>query len=283
MHPLPFSYHKARSIDEALALLTDHLDDGKLLSGGQSLLPVMKLRLAAPAHLIDISGLSELSGIRQDGDTIAIGALTTHTTLAASTVPIFAEMAHVIGDVQVRNLGTIGGALAHADPAADYPAGALALDVTVVARGPDGERQIPIAEFFQGFMATALTPNELLTEIRVPVLPGRTGVSYQKLANPASGYAIVGVAAVVTLAEDGSIANARIGITGASDMAYRATSVEDALRGRQPDEATVKDAAARAVEGQDLLSDVQADADYRAKVTPNLVRRAVLTAVSRVG
>jgi carbon-monoxide dehydrogenase medium subunit len=283
MHPLPFTFHKATSVDDALALLADHEDDGKLLSGGQSLLPVMKLRLAAPSILIDISGLAELAGVTKGADGITIGALTTHATLATSDVPLLAEIANTIGDQQVRNLGTIGGALAHADPAADYPAGALALDVTLVARGPNGDREIPIAEFFQGFMTTGLAANEILTEIRVPAFPAKTGFNYQKLSNPASGYAIVGVAAIVTLGDDGAIAEAKIGITGAADMAYRATSVEDALRGQHPDEASVKAAVVSAVEGQELLSDVQADADYRAKVTPNLVRRAVLTAVSRIG
>jgi carbon-monoxide dehydrogenase medium subunit len=283
MHPLPFSFHKATSIDDALTLMREHEDDGKVLSGGQSLLPVMKLRLASPGLLIDITGLDELRGITETGGAFEIGALTSHAALAKANVPLLSDIAHQIGDQQVRNLGTLGGALAHADPAADYPAGALALGVTIVARSGDGEREIAIDDFFQDFMTTALAPSELLTAIRVPALAAKTGVSYQKLANPASGYATVGVAAVVTLADDGTIANARIGITGAAEIAYRPTSVEDALRGQQPDDASVKAAAASAVEDRDLLSDVQASADYRAKVTPNLVRRAVLTAVSRIG
>lgn len=280
MHPLPFSYHKAGSLDEALRLLGEYEGDGKILSGGQSLLPVMKLRLAAPAHLIDISGLSDLSGISRDGETIAIGALTTHAALAKSDVPLLSELAHHIGDQQVRNLGTIGGAIAHADPAADYPAGVLALEAEVVATGPSGTRTIPIAEFFQGFMTTALEPNEIVTQIRIPALPAGAGTSYQKLANPASGYASAGVAAVVAKDASGTVTDIRIGITGASEMAYRATAVEDALRGQALTEDAVKGAAASAVEGRDLLSDVQASAEYRAKVVPNLVRRAILTAAS---
>ena len=282
MHPLPFSFHKATSIDDALTQIREHEDDGKVLSGGQSLLPVMKLRLASPGMLIDITGLDELRGIRETAGGYEIGALTSHSTLATSNVPLLSEIATRIGDQQVRNLGTIGGALAHADPAADYPAGALALGITIVARSADGEREIAIDDFFQEFMTTALAPTELLTAIRVPALPANTGASYQKLANPASGYATAGVAAVVTLAGDGTIENARIGITGAADIAYRATTVEDALRGSTPDEASVKAAATSAVEGRTLLSDVQASAEYRAQVTPNLVRRAVLTAVSRI-
>ncbi|MEJ7837595.1 MAG: xanthine dehydrogenase family protein subunit M [Thermomicrobiales bacterium] len=279
MHPMPFSYHKAESIDDALRLLGEFDGDGKILSGGQSLLPVMKLRLASPAHLVDISGLPGLSGVSHDGDTIVLGALTTHADLAVADIPLLSEIAHVVGDLQVRNLGTIGGAIAHADPAADYPAGVLALDVEIVAQGPNGTRTLPIADFFHGFMTTALEPNEILTQIRIPALPADTGVSYQKLANPASGYATAGVAAVVTRATDGSISEIRIAITGASELAYRATDIEDALRGTTPDEAAVKAAAASAVSGRDLLSDAQASADYRAKVVPNLVRRAILTAL----
>jgi carbon-monoxide dehydrogenase medium subunit len=279
MHPLPFSYHKAQSLDDALRLLGEYEFDGKILSGGQSLLPVMKLRLASPAHLIDISGLAELTGVSRDGDTRVIGALTTHAELAKADVPLLSEIAHHVGDLQVRNLGTIGGAIAHADPAADYPAGVLALDAEVVATGPNGSRTIPIAEFFQGFMTTTLESNEILTQIRIPGLTAETSTSYQKLANPASGYATAGVAVVVSKDASGTIGDIRIGITGASDVAYRATSVEDALRGQAPTEDVIKAAAASAVEGRDLLSDAQASAAYRAKVVPNLVRRAVLTAL----
>jgi carbon-monoxide dehydrogenase medium subunit len=279
MHPMPFSYHRAESIDDALRLLGEYDSDGKILSGGQSLLPVMKLRLASPGHLIDISGLKDLSGISQDGDTIVIGALTSHAALASSDVPLLSDIAHVVGDQQVRNLGTIGGAIAHADPAADYPAGVLALNAEVVAQGSNGSRTIPIADFFLGFMTTALEPNEIVTQIRIPALAAGTSVNYQKLANPASGYATAGVAVVLTNDASGAIGDIRIGITGASELAYRATEVEDALRGTTPDEAAVKAAAANAVVGRDLLSDSQASAEYRAKVVPNLVRRAVLIAI----
>ena len=279
MHPMPFSYHRAESIDDALRLLGEFDGDGKILAGGQSLLPVMKLRLASPGHLIDISGLSVLSGVTHDGDTIVIGALTTHSALAAAGVPLLSEIAGVVGDQQVRNLGTIGGAIAHADPAADYPAGVLALNAEIVVRGLNSLRTIPITDFFLGFMTTALEPNEIITQIRVPGLATGTGVSYQKLANPASGYATAGVAAVVTRGTDGSISDIRVGITGASELAYRATDVETALLGITPDEATVKAAAANAIVGRDLLADSQASAEYRAKVVPNLVRRAILTAI----
>ncbi|HVL23419.1 MAG TPA: xanthine dehydrogenase family protein subunit M [Thermomicrobiales bacterium] len=285
MHPYPFAYHRATSVAEALSLLASE-DEGKLLAGGQSLLPVMKLRLAQPGALIDISEISELRGARVEGDTLVIGALTTHHELETDPViaehaPLLAEIARVVGDMQVRNRGTLGGAIAHADPAADYPAGVLALDATVVAQGPDGSREVPIGEFFQGFMTTALDPGEIITAIRVPLAKPGTGVSYQKLANPASGYAIAGIAAVVEKAADGTIGALRLGITGVGDIAYRATAVEEALAGQQPTEEAVKAAAANAVDGIEPLDDLHAPAAYRAKVARNLARRAIITAVER--
>ena len=286
MHPYPFTYHRPASIEDALSLLGQFGDSGKLLAGGHSLLPVMKLRLAQPEHLIDITGLSDLAGVSLEGDVVSIGALTTHHQLAtdpilATSAGLLAEIAHVVGDQQVRNRGTLGGALAHADPAADYPAGVLALDAEIVARGPNGERTIPIDEFFVGFLTTALEPDEILTSIRVPALAANTGYRYEKLQNPASGYAIVGVAAVVTLDANGNVSAARIGVTGAGDMAYRPQAVENALVGTIPTVDSVKAAAESAVDGIELLSDIHAPADYRARVTKNLVRRAVLKAVER--
>ncbi len=286
MYTYPFSYHRPGSVSEALAMLAEYADDGKVIAGGQSLLPAMKLRLAAPGHLVDIAGIPELTGIRETGAGVEIGALATHHEIATNPVVaahagLLAESAHVVGDLQVRNRGTIGGTLVHADPAGDYPAVVLALDADIVARGPDGERVIPVSEFFAGLFTTTLEPNELVTAIRIADLPASCGYRYEKLANPASGYALVGVAATVTLADDGTIAEARIGITGAADVAYRADSVESALAGVRPDDASVKAAAATAVDGRDLLEDVHAPASYRARVTRNLVRRAVLTAAAR--
>jgi len=286
MHPYPFSYHRPTSIDDALTMLGQFGDTGKVLAGGHSLLPVMKLRLAQPEHLIDITGIADLVGVRLDGDTVSIGALTTHHQLEmdailATSAGLLPEIAHVVGDQQVRNRGTLGGALAHADPAADYPAGVLALDAEIVARGPNGERTIPVDDFFVGFLTTALEPEELLTTIRIPALAANTGYRYEKLANPASGYAIVGVAAVITLAADGSISAARIGITGAGEVAYRPKPAEDALVGTTPSTDSVKAAAESTVDGIELLADIHAPADYRARVTKNLVRRAVMKAVER--
>lgn len=285
MHPAPFTYYRPASVGDALDLLQQHVDTGKLIAGGQSLLPIMKLRLAQPEHLIDISNIAELRSITIEGDAVVIGALVTHHDLATSTelaesVPLIPAMATVVGDQQVRNLGTIGGVLAHADPAGDYPAGMLALDVTVLATGPNGDREIPISEFFQGFLTTALAPDELLTAVRVPVQAPNTAGAYEKLANPASGYATVGVAAVVTRASNGAIQEIRIGITGATDVAYRATGVEDALRGLTPDAEAIKAAAAHANDGVEMLADKHAPADYRARVTRNLTRRAIERALA---
>jgi carbon-monoxide dehydrogenase medium subunit len=286
MHPAAFDYHRAATVQEAIALLQEHGDDAKLLAGGHSLLPVMKLHLAEPAHLIDIGPLADLRGVHADGDTLRIGALTTHTQIETDPTlrqrcPLLAETAARVGDRQVRNRGTIGGTLAHADAAADYPAAILALDAEMIAHGPAGERTIPAGDFFVGFLTTALSPDELLTEIRVPASSPPTGASYQKLANQASGYAIVGVAAVVTLDGDGRCANLRVGITGTGDHAVRATAVEEALRGASLDEATVRAAANAAGEGIDPLDDLHASAGYRLNVTRGLTRRALLAAAER--
>jgi carbon-monoxide dehydrogenase medium subunit len=246
----------------------------------------MKLRLAEPAHLIDITRIDGMSGIREDGDHVAVGALTTHQAIARdplirSAVPVLAEVANVVGDQQVRNRGTIGGALAHADAAADYPAAILALDAVLVARGPDGERTIAAGDFFLDFLTTALAPEELLTEIRLPKLPPRSGSSYQKLANQASGYAVVGVAAIVSLDGDGVVRDLRIGVTGTAPAAFRAAAAEAALLGKRADEATIRAAADLAGEGVDPLADLHASAEYRLNVTKGLTRRALHTAVQR--
>lgn len=279
MYPAPFTYHRASSVDDALAILSAD-EDAKILAGGQSLLPAMKLRLAQPGTLVDISELDELRGVRMDGDDVVIGALTRHHELETDAtiqtrLPLLADMARVVGDQQVRNRGTIGGSLAHADPAADYPAGALALEAVMEVQGPNGQRSIPIGEWFQGFLTTALEPNEVLVSIRIPALPDGARSTYEKLANPASGYAIVGVAAI---ALDGDV---RVAITGASDMAYRATAVEDGLRGQAPDDAALREAANLATDGIEPLDDPHAPADYRRTVTQNLVYRAVTRVTTR--
>jgi aerobic carbon-monoxide dehydrogenase medium subunit len=286
VNPAAFEYRKAGSVEEAIALLREHGEGAKLLAGGHSLLPVMKLRLAQPSLLVDLGGIGALRGVRVEGETIRIGALTTHHALATDPTlrercPILPETANLVGDRQVRNRGTIGGALAHGDAAADYPAPVLALEAELVARGGDGERAIPAAEFFLGFLTTALAPDEVLTEVRVPAAAPGTGMSYQKLANQASGYATVGVAAVVALDGAGRCRRARVGITGAGSSAVRATAVEAALEGAALDEAGVAAAAEAAGEGLDLLDDIHASAEYRLHVVRGLTRRAVLSAAAR--
>lgn len=286
MHPANFEYHRASSLADAIGLLQEHGAEAKLIAGGHSLLPVMKLRLAEPAHLIDITRIEGLSGIRDGGDLVEIGALTTHHAIARSQtirtfLPVLAETANLVGDQQVRNRGTIGGALAHADAAADYPAAILTLEAELVARGPAGERTIPAGDFFLDFLTTALSPEEILTEVRIRKLPARTGTSYQKLANQASGYAVVGVAAVVTLDEAGAFAEVRIGITGAAAAASRATAAENALRGQPATDEAIKTASTLAGDGLDPLSDLSGSGDYRLNVTRGLTRRALVAAVER--
>jgi len=246
----------------------------------------MKLRLAQPAVLVDIAGIPGLRGVRKNGDVIEIGAMTTHRDLEvdpviAANAPVLAEVAGIIGDVQVRNRGTIGGAVAHADPAADYPASILALDATMVAQGPNGTRRIAASDFFLDLLTTSLEPDELLVGIEIPALGKGTGGNYQKAANQASGYAIVGVAAVVAVS-GGKITSARIGITGAGPAATRATAAEAALVGvSASDTAAVKAAVAGASDGIEYLEDIHADAAYRARLVRGLAERAVLAAAAR--
>jgi carbon-monoxide dehydrogenase medium subunit len=282
--PESFGYHAPATIDEALALLREHGDDAKLLAGGHSLLPAMKLRLAAPAQLIDLRRLQgELRYLRDDGDHLAIGALTTHSELVAApelaaSAPLLAEAAATIGDVQVRNMGTLGGSLAHADPAGDLPAAVLAAGATLVLRGPGGERTLPADAFFLGFFETALEPDEILTEVRVPRELG--GSSYQKFAHPASGYAVVGVGAL--LERDGERVSAcRVGVTGLSGEAYRAEAVEGALLGRAFDAALAAEAAALVADGAEPLGDPFASEEFRSHLAVVTCRRALQTAWER--
>jgi carbon-monoxide dehydrogenase medium subunit len=246
----------------------------------------MKLRLAEPEHLIDIGRITTLRGVRRNGDGIAIGALTTHHEIATdptlqAAVPLLADTAARIGDRQVRNRGTIGGALAHADAASDYPAAILALDATIVTQGPGGERQIATREFFIDFLTTALAADEVLTEVRITPPPAGHGWSYQKLANQASGYAIVGVGAIVVLDDDGSCADVRIGITGAAPVSWRAEAAEEALRGQRLEASVAQRAAALVDGGIEPLDDLHASAEYRRRVTRGLTQRAILEAAGR--
>jgi aerobic carbon-monoxide dehydrogenase medium subunit len=289
MIPAPFDYHAPSSVKEAISLLERHGEDAKLLAGGHSLLPIMKFRLAQPKVVVDIGRIAGLDKIEARGSTIAIGALTTHDAVEQSDVlqsqcPLLPETASVIGDMQVRNRGTIGGSLAHADPAADYPGAILALDAEIVATGPKGARTVPARDFFVEMLTTALTPAEIITEVRVPATgTGKgTGTAYLKHAHPASGYAVVGVAVVLQVS-GGKCQKAAIGINGVAGKAYRASAVEKALAGKALDEKTVADAAAHAADGVDVQSDLYASSDFRAHLASVYTKRAILKAASRAG
>jgi carbon-monoxide dehydrogenase medium subunit len=266
--PVAFSYARPDSLESALALLAEHGEDATVLAGGHSLLPVMKLRLAAPEVVIDIGRLPELRYIHVDGDEVAIGAGTRHRDLEASDVlgaevPLLAAVARTVGDPQVRHRGTIGGSLAHADPASDLPAAVLTLGGTVVLRGPRGERQVPITGFYTGMFSSVKEPDELIVEIRVP-RTGSTGWAYEKFTRRANDWAIVGVAVV-----DG-----RVGLVNMGASPLRASATEAALA----DGASIDEAAALADQGTDPTSDLAATAEYRRHLARVLTRRALTTA-----
>jgi aerobic carbon-monoxide dehydrogenase medium subunit len=268
--PAAFDYVRAGSVDEAVALLAEHGGDAKLLAGGHSLLPMMKLRLAFPSVLIDIRQLAEASYVRVDGDAIAIGALTRHCDLVTSDVlrteaPLIAEVASYVGDPQIRNRGTIGGSLSHADPAADLPTAALASDATLVLQSGTGRREVPAAEFFLGYFDTAMNADEMMVEIRVP-RTGPTGWHYEKFTRRANDWAIVAVATVA-----GRIAMANMG-----SQPLRATATEEALASG----ASASDAAALAADGTEPIEDMHANADYRRHLARVLTRRSLESAAN---
>src|SRR6266513_207590 len=261
-----FEYTAPRTLDEALHLLAA---GAKPLAGGMSLIPMMKLRLAAPEHLVDLGKLKDLNYVREADGALRIGATATHTDLESSPIlrakcPLLAETAAAIGDVQVRNMGTIGGSVAHADPAADYPAALQALEAKFVLQGAKSERVVGATDFFVDAFTTALEPGEILREVIVPIDDARTGTSYQKMAQPASGFAIVGVAARVRQ-NAGKVSFVRLGITGLSNHAYRATAAEKALEGKPATPNDIQNAAALVTQGVDANSDLHASADYRRK------------------
>jgi carbon-monoxide dehydrogenase medium subunit len=275
MIPAAFEYERASSVDEAVGLLGQHGDDAKLLAGGHSLLPLMRLRLAAPAVLIDIGRLDDLSYVRSGDGQVRIGALTRHHDLATSDelreqVPLLAHVAGQIGDPQVRHRGTIGGSIAHGDPASDTPAALLALRGTLVARGPGGEREIPADELFTGFLETTLAPDEVLTEIRVPAV-GSAPWGFQKFVRRSQDWAIVGCAAVL---ENGSSGGPGVGLVNMGATPLRAPGVEEALRNG----ASPSDAAARADEGTEPPDDLNASSEFRRHLARVLVRRALESA-----
>jgi len=285
MFPAAFEYHRPTSVQEAVALLEQSGGDAKVLAGGHSLLPLLKLRLAEPAALIDIGRLPGMTGIQNQGGELIIGSLTTHATVATSdavkqAAPLLAEAANVIGDQQVRNRGTIGGSLAHADPAGDLPAVILALEAQIKAVGPNGERTIPANDFFVDMLTSALQESEILTEIRVPALPSGAGTAYLKMDHPASHYALCGVAAIVQLS-GGNVQDVRVAVTGVGPKAYRATGVEEALRGQAANESSVEQAAQHAADGIDALGDIHASTEYRSHLARVFAKRALNQAIAR--
>jgi carbon-monoxide dehydrogenase medium subunit len=278
-----FEYASPASLKDALGMLSG--DNVKVLAGGMSLIPLMKLRLATPGQLVDIGRIPDLNYIREDKGVLRIGATTTHYEVESSATvrarcPLLADAASHIGDIQVRNMGTIGGSVAHADPAADYPASLLALEARVALASAKRQREIPIADFFVDTFTTALEPGEIVREVIVPVEEQAVGTSYQKMLQPASGFAIVGVAARIRKS-GGKVAMARVGLTGLSGKPYRAAKVEKALEGTAGSATDVQKAAAIVAEGVDANSDLHASADYRKHLARVYTMRALTVALSR--
>ena len=282
MIPQAFEYTQAKTLDEALGLMAK---GAKPLAGGMSLIPMMKLRLASPDHLVDLARLKELNYIREQGGALHIGATVTHhevenSGLLRGKCPLLAETAAHIGDVQVRNRGTIGGSVAHADPSADYPAALQALEAKIVLKGAKAERTVSAADFFVDTFTTALDAGEIVREIVVPVEDSGTGTNYQKMLQPASGFAIVGIAARIHRS-GAKIAMARIGVTGLSNVSYRATAAEKALEGKAGSASEILNAAALVAEGVQANSDLHASAEYRKRMAVVYATRALMAALTR--
>lgn len=288
MYAPPFDYYRASSVADAHRLLASH-PGAKLLAGGHSLVPLLKLRLAAPPAVVDIGRIPDLRGVTRQGSEIRIGALTTHAELAASpdlrlAAPALAEAAAMIGDPTVRNRGTIGGNVAHADPASDLPTVLVALDARITVAGPHGERTIPAEQFFTGIMTTALEEDEILVSIQLHAAAKKQGSAYEKFSHPASRYAVLGAAALVTI-DNGTFTSARVAIGGLVPHARRTDAVENELIGRPATDGVIAHAAHQV--GEDLRDDVTGDifasAEYRVAMAPVYIKRAVATAVARVG
>jgi carbon-monoxide dehydrogenase medium subunit len=283
--PSAFEYHAPTSLPDAIALLGRHGEEAKLLAGGHSLLPMMKLRFAAPAHLIDLGRIPELRGISEAGGEVHIGAMTTENELVwsgllAQKVPLLVEGARWIADPQVRYRGTVGGDISHGDPANDHPALMLALGATFVLSGPKGERQVPAADFFQGLYATALGPDEVLARIRVPIPAAGTGWAYEKLKRKIGDFATAAAAVLLKMNGD-RVAGASIALTNAGATPLKATAAEQALVGRPLDEAALAEAARLAMEICDPAADQRGDADYKRAMAGEMTRRALMKARSR--
>jgi carbon-monoxide dehydrogenase medium subunit len=286
MFPASFGYVAARSIEEALELMAKHGEEGKLLAGGHSLIPAMKLRLASPRMLIDLGTVAGLSGIHIDGGDLVIGALTVHADVAASDLvrkhlPGLADAASVIGDVQVRNRGTVGGSVAHADPGADLPVILTALSASLIVQSSGGSRTLAVDDFFTDFYTTAMNANEILTAIRVPIPASGRGTAYAKLPHPASGYVVVSAGALVTRQASGSCAAARVAIGGLGSGPIRAITTEMELQGKPLTSQVIAAAAAKAAEETDPVEDSYAGAEYKQHVATVYARKAIEAAVER--
>ena len=288
MIPAAFDYLAPRTLDEAIRALAEHGEDAKLLAGGHSLLPLLKLRLARPALLIDLRRIPGLNAVSRQDDKIVIGALATHYQIESSPLlmkqcPLLPQTAQEIGDVQVRNRGTIGGSLSHADPRADWPAAIVALNGEFKLRGPQGDRTVRAEDFFVSAMTTAIAPDEILTEIRVPAVQKRSGSAYLKMAQQASGFAIVGVAAALRTDAKGRCEEIGVGITGLSDKPVRPHAVEDRLRGKKLTSKLIEASAALAADGVDPLEDLHAAAPFRAHLARIYAARAIQQAAQKAG
>lgn len=280
MIPGAFAYVRADSVEEAVRLMRESGGEAKLLAGGHSLVPLMKFRLSSPATLIDISRIPQLRGVKREGNRLVVGALTTHRELSrdplvSELIPVLAQAAAQIGDMQVRNRGTVGGNLAHADPAADLPGVALALDALLECQGADGRELLEADEFFIGPMITALPENSVLTSISFAIPPTGANSVYLKFPHPASGYAVIGVCAIAATDPDGTVSFVRIGINGAGDVAYRAKAVENSLLGQEPTVETIRRAASLAAEDGDIGSDLYASEEYRRHLCKVYTERAL--------
>jgi carbon-monoxide dehydrogenase medium subunit len=281
----PFAYEAPTTIDDAVKAL-GRSPEGKVIAGGHSLIPLMKLGLAEPELIVDLRRITGLREIKSENGAVVVGALATHRSIAENstigkTLTALAEAAAAVGDLQVRSRGTIGGSLAHADPAADEPAPTLAFDATIRVIGPKGRRDISAREFFKGTFETALAPNEIVIQVRFPAPAGRAGSAYAKFAHPASGFAIVGVATVVTIKSDGTVDRAAIGVTGAAAGPFRATAAERALAGTRGDANAIAAAVAKVTDGVTTLSDLTASSEFRQHLAQVYARRALERALER--
>src|ERR1700757_505459 len=283
MIPASFEYYAPRSLTEAVSFLAAHKDDVKILSGGQSLLPLMKMRLSKPEYIVDIGRIPGLDAIAAESNTIIVGGMATHAQLEASALlkkscPLLPKTSTTFADVQVRNRGTIGGSIAHADPAGDMPAAILALDAEIKAVGPNGERWVKAEDFFLGLLMSVLEPDEIVTAVQVPATEGEK-TAYLKAAPRSSGFAVVGVAVRLMLDASGNCSRAAIGITGVTDKAYRAERAEKLLIGKKLDDALIESAAAGGTRHIDVIEDINGSVEYRTQLTHVYVARALRAAI----